>query len=69
MKTTTAVKVIERLENVFAIYGYPEKLRHDKAPPFSSHEFKQYLKALIHGQTNLIKIIESNKFDKVYSKI
>ena len=69
MKTTTAVKVIERLENVFAIYGYPEKLRHDKGPPFSSHEFKQHLKALIHGQTNLIKIIESNKFDKVYSKI
>ena len=44
MKVTTAVKVIERLENVFSIYGYPEKLRHDNGPPFSSHEFKQYLR-------------------------
>ena len=24
---------------------------------------------LIHGQINLIKFVESNKFDKVYSKI
>ena len=34
MKATTAVKVIERLENLFSIYGYPEKLRHDSSPPF-----------------------------------
>ena len=27
------------------------------------------LKLLIHGQINLIKSIESNKFDTVYSKI
>ena len=44
MKTTTTAKVIERLENLFSIYGYPEKLRHDNGPPFSSHEFKQYLR-------------------------
>ena len=43
MKTTTAVKVTERLENVFSIYGYPEKLRHDNGPSFSPHKFKQYL--------------------------
>ena len=63
MKTTTAVKVIERLENVFSIYGYPEKLRHDNGPPFSSHEFKQYLrdvnirdKAVTpeHSQSNVV---------------
>ena len=37
MKTTTAVKVIERLENIFSTYGYLEKLRNDNGPPFSSH--------------------------------
>ena len=44
MKTTTAVKVIERLENLFSIYGYPEKLRHDNSPLFWSHECKHYLR-------------------------
>ena len=44
MKTITAVKVIERLENLFSIYRYPEKLRYDNGPSFSSHEFKQYLR-------------------------
>ena len=71
MKTATAVKVIER-KNVFSIYGYPEKLRHDNGPPFSSHEFKQYLrdvnitdKAITpeHPQSNAVvenfKIIET----------
>ena len=33
-----AVKVIERLENLFPIYGYPQKLRYDNGPPS-----KQYL--------------------------
>ena len=28
-----------------------------------------YFKPLIHGQINLIKFIESNKFGNVYSKI
>ena len=44
MKRTTTVKVIEWLKNLFSIYGYPEKLRHDNGPPFSWHEFKQYLR-------------------------
>ena len=30
---------------------------------------KTALKPLIHGQINLIKFIESNKFDNVYSKV
>ena len=33
MKTTTAVKVIERLENLFSIYGCPEKRRHGMVHP------------------------------------
>ena len=45
-KATTAVKVTEALENLFSIYRYPEKLRHDNGPPFSSHEFKQYLRGV-----------------------
>ena len=32
MKTTTAVKVIGRLENLFSICGYPGKLRHENGP-------------------------------------
>ena len=44
MKRTTAVKFIEWLENLFSIYVYPEKLKHDNGLPFSSHEFKQYLR-------------------------
>ena len=28
-----AVKVIERLENLFPIYAYPQKLRYDNGPP------------------------------------
>ena len=28
-----------------------------------------FLKPLIHGQINLIKFIEPNKFDNIYSKI
>ena len=63
MKRTTPVKVTERLENLVSIYGYPEKLRHDNSPSFSSHEFKQYLrdvniadKAIIpeHPQSNAV---------------
>ena len=63
MKTTTAVKVIEQLENSFSIYGYPEKLRRDNGSPFSSHKFKQYLrdvnitdKTIIpeHPQSNVV---------------
>ena len=33
MKTTTAVKVTGRLENLFSICGYPGKLRHENGPP------------------------------------
>ena len=30
---------------------------------------EKFLKPLIHDQINLIKFIESNKFDNVYSKV
>ena len=44
MRKTTAV--ISRLERIFSIYGYPEKLKRDNGPPFSSYEFSEYLKAV-----------------------
>ena len=33
MKTTTKVKVIGRLGNLFSMYDYPGKLRHENGPP------------------------------------
>ena len=36
---------------------------------FSYLNTTSYFKPLMHGQINLIKFIESNKFDNVYSKI
>ena len=32
-------------------------------------KFKETIKPLIRGQINLVKFIESDKFDNVYSKI
>lgn len=42
MKGTTARKTIEALENVFIEQTYPETIRCDNGPPFSSEEFSQY---------------------------
>ena len=68
METTTAVKFIERLENLFSINGYPEKLRHENGLPFSSHEFKQYLwdvyvtdKAITPEQPHSNAVVENFK--------
>ena len=38
---------------------------------FSTHSLKSKLgsEPVIHGQIDLIKFVESNKFDNVYSKI
>ena len=33
------------------------------------HSYKVFIKPQIHGQINLIKFIESNKFENVYCKI
>ncbi|XP_055588760.1 uncharacterized protein K02A2.6-like [Uranotaenia lowii] len=42
MKGTTASKTIEALESVFQEQTYPETLRSDNGPPFSSEEFSSY---------------------------
>ncbi|XP_065092573.1 uncharacterized protein K02A2.6-like [Ochlerotatus camptorhynchus] len=42
MKGTTAAKTIESLEGVFVEQTYPETIRSDNGPPFSSEEFLSY---------------------------
>ncbi|XP_055615229.1 uncharacterized protein K02A2.6-like [Toxorhynchites rutilus septentrionalis] len=42
MKTTTAAKTIEALESIFAEHTYPETIRSDNGPPFSSEVFASY---------------------------
>lgn len=42
MKGTTAAKTIEALESVFVEQTYPETIRSDNGPPFSSEEFLNY---------------------------
>lgn len=42
MKSTTASKTIEALEALFLDHTYPEAIRSDNGPPFSSEEFATY---------------------------
>ena len=44
MKTTTAASVINKLENVFSMFGYPRVVRTDNGPPFDSVIFKKFLR-------------------------
>ena len=42
MKSMTAPSIINKLEKLFAIFGYPNKIRSDKGPPFQSEILKLY---------------------------
>lgn len=42
MKGTNAAKTIEALETIFQEQTYPESIRADNGPPFSSEEFSNY---------------------------
>lgn len=42
MKSTTASKTAEALERIFKDHTYPEKIRSDNGPPFSSEEFSSF---------------------------
>ena len=44
MKSTTADCVINKLEPVFALFGYPDKCKTDNGPPFDSTKIKKYMK-------------------------
>ncbi|XP_062844794.1 uncharacterized protein K02A2.6-like [Trichomycterus rosablanca] len=47
MKITNATNVINALEMMFQVHGYPRYLRSDNGQPFASREFHDYLTA--HG--------------------
>ncbi|XP_057306155.1 uncharacterized protein K02A2.6-like [Hydractinia symbiolongicarpus] len=42
VKNTTISNIINKLEKIFSLFGYPEKVRMDHGPPFN--DFKKYLK-------------------------
>ena len=46
MNVTSEFPVISRLQNIFSIYGYPDRCRHDNGPPFNSYQFNEYLKSV-----------------------
>ena len=45
MRTTTADRVIDKLENTFTIFDYPKMCKTDNGPPFDSFAFDEYMKA------------------------
>ena len=45
VKTTTTNVIINKLENIFCVFGFPKKLRMDNGPPFNSNDFKTYLQS------------------------
>ena len=44
MTSTTTLKTIDILRQVFAAYGLPDQLVSDNGPQFSSEEFQLFLK-------------------------
>ena len=42
MKVTTAPSIINKLERLFAIFDYPNKIRNDNGPAFQSEALKLY---------------------------
>ena len=42
VSTTSAAAVIPRLDNIFSMFGIPEKFKSDDSPPFQSREFAEY---------------------------
>ena len=45
MKSTISEKVIDKLEETFAIFGYPDVCKSDNGPPFDSDTFRNYMEA------------------------
>ena len=46
LKSTSAVKVIPKLDTIFARHGVPVKLTSDNGSPFQGDEFKRYMQQL-----------------------
>ena len=45
MNTTTASSVINRLNSLFAVYGFPNFMLTDNSPPWNSTDIKLFFKA------------------------
>ena len=45
MKSTTAERVINKLNSVFAVFGFPNSLKSDNGPPFDARAFGDFLKS------------------------
>ena len=46
LKSTSCMKVILKLDSIFARHGIPTKLTSDNGPPIQSEEFKRYMQHL-----------------------
>lgn len=73
IKVTNATNVINALEMIFQIHGYPKYLRNDNGQPFASQEFHDYLTA--HGITQIKGIpywpqsnVEVERFNRTVPK-
>ena len=44
VKATTSARIIDCLQDVFAVHGFPVALKTDNAPNFTSAEFEEYLR-------------------------
>lgn len=47
MRSTTTQKTIEKMEEMFSRFGFPEQLVSDNGPQFLSEEFAKFLE--MHG--------------------
>ena len=45
MRSTNAAALIDRVEKIFCMFGYPKVVRVDNGPPFNSRTFRQYLES------------------------
>ncbi|XP_077523337.1 uncharacterized protein LOC144134255 [Amblyomma americanum] len=44
MTSTTTARTLEKLDTLFAAYGYPEEVVTDNGPQFTSDEFEQFMR-------------------------
>ena len=53
MTSTTTVKVIDNLEEIFSRHGLPTTIKSDNGPQFRSEEFREYCKqnGIVHLKT------------------
>jgi hypothetical protein len=58
VKSTSANKVIPRIDKVFSEFGIPDVVKTDNGPPFNSREFQSFAQTL-DGQEQMAKSSDS----------